>query len=81
MANKPVLPDMSKYINHKVCLSVQKSRTVRGVLNGYDPFMNVVLDSAVAHNEGQSASEPGETLGQVVIRGCTIESVTLIPGP
>jgi len=71
---------MSKYVHQIVCVKVEKGRLVKGKLYGFDPFMNVVLENATCKAEGSKPDDPGEKLGQVLIRGCTIESVVLI-GP
>ena len=55
-------------------LSLNGSRKVTGVLRGYDPFMNIVLDEAV---EEKTNGEKVD-IGMVVIRGnsvCTMEAL------
>jgi small nuclear ribonucleoprotein G len=55
---------MEKRLN----IRLNANRTVRGVLRGYDEFMNLVLDNT---EEVVSADEVNE-LGMVVIRGNSI---------
>ena len=50
-------------------MHINANRKVVGVLKGYDPFMNVVLDEAF---HMKSATEK-EMLGAIVIRGNSIK--------
>ncbi|XP_031575364.1 small nuclear ribonucleoprotein G-like [Actinia tenebrosa] len=61
-------PELKKYMDKKLSLKLNGGRHVTGVLRGYDPFMNLVLDEAV---EDASATEK-HSIGMVVIRGNSI---------
>ena len=52
----------------QIHLKINGGRAVEGVLRGFDPFMNVVLDSTVEF------TKTGETkqIGMVVVRGNSI---------
>jgi small nuclear ribonucleoprotein G len=58
---------MEKRLN----IRLNANRTVRGVLRGYDEFMNLVLDNT---EEVVSGGEVNE-LGMVVIRGNSIVEI------
>ncbi|KAI8888757.1 like-Sm ribonucleoprotein [Backusella circina FSU 941] len=65
---KTTTPELKKYMDKRLSLQLNGNRKVTGVLRGFDPFMNIVLDEAV---EEVSASEKHE-IGMVVIRGNSI---------
>jgi len=66
--SKAATPELKKYMDKHLFVQLNGSRKVTGVLRGYDPFMNIVLDDTV---EEVSASER-RNVGMVVIRGNSI---------
>lgn len=62
--------NLKQFMDKRLAISLNKNRYVVGVLRGFDPFMNIVLDNTV---EVVSATEKNE-LGMVVIRGNSIYS-------
>ncbi|KAL1245510.1 putative small nuclear ribonucleoprotein [Trichinella spiralis] len=64
-------PELKKYMDKKMQLRLNGDRKISGVLRGFDPFMNMVIDEAVEH------LKTGEQImiGMVVVRG---NSVTLM---
>ncbi|KAI8059269.1 hypothetical protein BC940DRAFT_314020 [Gongronella butleri] len=68
---KASTPELKKYMDKHLSLQLNHNRKVTGILRGYDPFMNLVLDEAV---EEISPSEK-KPIGMIVIRG---NSVTLM---
>lgn len=66
--SKASLPDMRKYMDKRLALKLNGNRKVVGVLRGFDPYMNIVLDQSV---EEVSANEKNE-IGMVVIRGNSV---------
>jgi small nuclear ribonucleoprotein G len=62
-------PDLKRYMDKKLTLKINGNRVVRGVLRGYDQFMNIVLDEAVEVRE-KAAEE--QSIGMVVIRGNSV---------
>jgi len=61
-------PELKKYMDKKMQLKLNGNRTVSGVLRGFDPFMNLVIDDAFEHTKcGEQSS-----IGMVVIRGNSI---------
>jgi small nuclear ribonucleoprotein G len=57
-------PDLKRFMDKRLRLSLNANRKVIGTLRGYDAFLNVVLEDV--------ESETGQYLGQVVIRGNSI---------
>ncbi|CAO3606841.1 unnamed protein product [Mucor hiemalis] len=65
---KTTTPELKKYMDKRLSLQLNGNRKVTGVLRGFDPFMNIVLDETV---EEISATEKHK-IGMVVIRGNSI---------
>ncbi|CAO3660395.1 hypothetical protein G6F70_008861 [Rhizopus microsporus] len=65
---KTSTPELKKYMDKRLSLQLNGNRKVTGILRGYDPFMNIVLDETV---EEISPSEK-HNIGMVVIRGNSI---------
>ena len=61
-------PDLKRYMDKELSLKLNGNRRVRGILRGFDQFMNVTLDESV---EVVSATEMHQ-IGMVVIRGNSI---------
>ena len=59
-------PDLKRYMDKSLKLKLNGNRCVRGVLRGYDQFMNVVLEQAVEVDTEE------KSIGMVVIRGNSI---------
>ncbi|KAI8854060.1 hypothetical protein BC829DRAFT_486504 [Chytridium lagenaria] len=66
--SKAPTPELKKYMDKRLFLQLNGNRKVTGVLRGFDPFMNVVLEDAI---EEVSATEKNN-IGMVVIRGNSI---------
>ncbi|GAB5590797.1 hypothetical protein Unana1_05697 [Umbelopsis nana] len=66
--SKAATPELKKYMDKRLSLQLNGSRRVTGILRGYDPFMNVVLDDTI---EEVSPTEK-HNIGMVVIRGNSI---------
>ncbi|XP_022654972.1 probable small nuclear ribonucleoprotein G [Varroa jacobsoni] len=60
-------PELKKYMDKTLSLRLNGSRVVSGVLRGFDPFMNIVLDEAEELKNGQKIP-----IGMVVVRGNSI---------
>ncbi|KAM7447804.1 hypothetical protein ABFA07_004140 [Porites harrisoni] len=60
-------PELKKYMDKRLSLKLNGSRHVTGVLRGFDPFMNLVLDEAVEEVSAQEKHNIG-----MVIRGNSI---------
>lgn len=60
-------PELKKFMDKRLSLKLNANRRVTGVLRGFDPFMNLVIDEAVE----ESGMEKND-IGMVVIRGNSI---------
>jgi len=59
-------PDLKRFMDKTLKVSLNGNRKVTGTLRGYDAFLNIVLEDV-------EADENGEYLGQqIVIRGNSI---------
>ncbi|KAI9245315.1 ribonucleoprotein LSM domain-containing protein [Sporodiniella umbellata] len=65
---KTSTPELKKYMDKRLSLQLNGNRKVTGILRGYDPFMNIVLDDTI---EEVSPTEKNN-IGMVVIRGNSI---------
>lgn len=61
-------PDLAKYLSLRIDIKMNGNRHVSGVLKGYDPFMNLVLDNATEH-----LPDKKREIGTIFIRGNTIQ--------
>lgn len=61
-------PDLKRYMDKRLSLKLNGNRMVRGVLRGYDQFMNIVLDEAVEVPDKAQEKQ----IGMVVIRGNSV---------
>ena len=55
-------------MDKRLCLRLNGNRSVTGVLRGFDPFMNLVIDDAVENVNTQQKNH----IGMVVIRGNSV---------
>jgi len=60
-------PDLKRYMDKRLRLSLNGNRKVVGLLRGYDAFMNIVLEEAVDENTPNNPS-----IGTIVLRGSSI---------
>lgn len=49
----PVVLDLQKYLDQGVRVKLQGGREVHGVLKGFDPLVNVVLDECIEFIRGE----------------------------
>ncbi|KAG9301638.1 hypothetical protein G9A89_016708 [Geosiphon pyriformis] len=61
-------PELKKYMEKHLFIQLNGGRKVTGILRGFDPFMNLVLDETV---EEVTATEK-HNIGMVVIRGNSV---------
>ena len=69
-------PDLKKYMERRVAVKLNGSRKVVGVLRGFDPFMNLVLENA---DEVVSDTEVIR-IGMTVIRGASVLQLECLEG-
>ena len=77
--------DLGKYKDTKVRVKLMGGRLVTGVLKGYDPLMNLVLDKTIEYMrdlEDPSIILKNETreIGLTVIRGTVLLSLSPLDG-
>jgi len=68
MSSKAHPPELKKFMDKRIQLKLNGGRQVEGILRGFDPFMNVVLDETVEETK-QGARN---AIGMVVIRGNSV---------
>lgn len=74
---KTTIPELKKYLDKRLYLQLNGDRTLIGLLRGFDPFMNLVLEECV-----QQTSSEQVHLGSIVVRGNSVivlEALERIP--
>ncbi|KAJ1985155.1 hypothetical protein H4R33_004141 [Dimargaris cristalligena] len=66
--SKATIPELKDYMEKRLLVQLNGRRRVTGILRGYDPFMNIVLDDAT-----EEISSDRKDIGMIVIRGNSIE--------
>jgi len=61
-------PELKKYMDKRLSLRLNGARVVTGILRGFDPFMNLVVDDAVE----ETKTGEKNNIGMVVIRGNSV---------
>ncbi|XP_048746733.1 small nuclear ribonucleoprotein G-like [Ostrea edulis] len=61
-------PELKKYMEKKINLKLNGGRQITGVLRGYDPFMNLVVDECLEETKLGERNQ----IGMVVVRGNSI---------
>ncbi|KAI8902234.1 hypothetical protein BC833DRAFT_574220 [Globomyces pollinis-pini] len=72
------IPELKRYLDKRLSLQLNGNRKVIGVLRGFDPFMNIVLEDTVEIISEKESKQ----IGSVVIRGNSItimEALERIP--
>ena len=69
MAAKISGPDLKRFMDKNMDIKLNGDRRCKGVLRGFDQFMNVVLEETV---EVESGSGETTEIGMVMIRGNSI---------
>lgn len=49
---KESIVDLSRYLEKVICVKFAGGREVSGILKGYDPLVNLVLDNTTEHLRG-----------------------------
>ncbi|XP_034860406.1 small nuclear ribonucleoprotein G-like [Mirounga angustirostris] len=60
-------PELKKFMDKKLSLKLNGGRHVQGLLWGFDPFMNLVIEECV-----EMVISGQQNIGMVVIRGNSI---------
>ena len=61
-------PELKKFMDKKIHLKINGGRAVEGILRGFDPFMNLVLDETIEFSKTGEKKE----IGMVVVRGNSV---------
>merc|ERR1712048_284288 len=61
-------PELKKHMDKKIHLKINGGRAVEGVLRGFDPFMNLVIDDAIEFTKAGDKNY----IGMVVLRGNSV---------
>ncbi|XP_021351404.1 probable small nuclear ribonucleoprotein G [Mizuhopecten yessoensis] len=61
-------PELKKYMEKKLTLKLNGGRQITGILRGFDPFMNLVVDESIE----DCKSGEKNSIGMVVVRGNSI---------
>ncbi|KAI8895466.1 hypothetical protein BC833DRAFT_520276, partial [Globomyces pollinis-pini] len=76
--------DLSKYSDKKIIVKYQGGRQVVGLLKGYDPLQNLVLDDTWEYvrdiNDPTVLTDEMKFIGLVVCRGTTIILISPFDG-
>jgi len=65
------VPELKQFMDKKLSLKIRSGRNLIGILRGYDPFMNLVLDEGVEKMPNGDFHQ----IGMVVIRGNSIDTL------
>ncbi|PAA46829.1 hypothetical protein BOX15_Mlig022716g1, partial [Macrostomum lignano] len=65
-------PELKKYLDKRVSIQLNGKRRISGVLRGFDPFMNVVLDEAVEILRPDQQQQQQQRMGMIVVRGNSV---------
>ncbi|KAJ3214161.1 Sm-like protein lsm7 [Dinochytrium kinnereticum] len=81
---KESILDLAKHMNHKIRVKFAGGREVVGVLKGFDPLMNLVIDDTEEYLytiDGYMRKDAGRrNLGLVVCRGTTLILISPFDG-
>lgn len=73
---KETILDLTRYLDKKIRVKFSGGREVSGMLKGYDPLLNLVLDSTVEHmrdsEDSYKMTNDTRPLGLVVCRGTSV---------
>nr|XP_002130422.2 small nuclear ribonucleoprotein G [Ciona intestinalis] len=61
-------PELKKFMDKKLDLKLNGGRSIQGILRGFDPFMNLVIDDGIGKRKDGSV----EKIGMVVVRGNSV---------
>jgi len=61
-------PELKKLMDKRLAMKLNGGRQINGILRGFDPFMNIVLDDTIEDVKDGSKNN----IGMVVIRGNSI---------
>ncbi|KAJ2960923.1 hypothetical protein NQZ79_g3774 [Umbelopsis isabellina] len=80
---KESILDLSKYQDKEIRVKFSGGREVVGVLKGYDPLLNLVLDNTIEYIkdvETEQVTSKTRTLGLSVLRGTAVILISPVDG-
>ncbi|KAL3274577.1 hypothetical protein HHI36_015960 [Cryptolaemus montrouzieri] len=81
---KESILDLSKYLEKSIRVKFAGGREASGVLKGYDPLLNLVLDNTVEYlrdpDDPYKLTEDTRALGLVVCRGTSVVLICPVDG-
>eukprot|EP00741_Cyanophora_paradoxa_P010396 tig00020531_g10054.t1 len=84
MSKKESILDLNKYVDKPVEVKFNGGRQVTGILKGYDPLVNIVLDDCVERirdaEDPYKVTDETRKLGLVVCRGTAVMLVCPVDG-
>jgi len=83
-AKKESILDLNKYIDKNVNVKFNGGREATGILKGWDPLVNLVLDEAIEHirdpEDPYIITNETRKLGLVVCRGSAVMLISPLEG-
>jgi len=61
-------PELKKLMDKRLAMKLNGGRAISGILRGFDPFMNIVMDETIEDCKDGAK----KNIGMVVIRGNSI---------
>ncbi|XP_015373756.1 PREDICTED: U6 snRNA-associated Sm-like protein LSm7 [Diuraphis noxia] len=81
---KESILDLTRYLEKAIRVKFSGGREVSGILKGFDPLVNLVLDNTLEYlrdpDEPMKLTEDTRTLGLVVCRGTSIVLICPVDG-
>jgi len=88
---KESIVDLAKYLDKPIRVKFQGGREASGILKGFDPLLNLVLDNTIEllrdPDDPYKLTDDTRALGLVVCRGtavvviCPVDGMESIPNP
>ncbi|XP_077409492.1 small nuclear ribonucleoprotein G isoform X1 [Vanacampus margaritifer] len=68
-------PELKKFMDKKLSLKLNGGRHVQGILRGFDPFMNLVMDDCLEMSQGGQQHTIG-MVAQLSVDRATVPTAT-----
>jgi small nuclear ribonucleoprotein (snRNP)-like protein len=72
MHNSKLDPKLNFLLNENIVVQLQYRQELRGVLRGYDQFMNLVIEDTVLRIEKKK-----KFIGKTLVRGSVVQGIEL----
>lgn len=67
-STKAHAPELKRYMDKKLHMKLNANREIEGILRGFDPFMNLVLDEAIEFTKEGTK----KAIGMIAVRGNSV---------